>query len=126
MDGADVVDGQRPVAVALRHDGAVGIAQLPRLRVGVVQQFEPGKGPDRKVDLTMMYGTARTAVTQPVHPKNGKFYFRTKTATMGVRGTMFVVSATIGESTSNASAATSSANAAIWCTVPIHWSRSGR
>lgn len=55
-----------------------------------VDKFEPGTGTDRQAELSMMYGTVRGAVTQKI-TGNGKFRLRTPTATMGVRGTEFVV-----------------------------------
>jgi len=45
---------------------------------------------DRAVTLGMDYGTVRAAVNQPVGAQ-GRYRFKTKTATMGVRGTEFVV-----------------------------------
>lgn len=58
-----------------------------------VDEFKKGAGTvgtDRQVDVSMMYGTMRTAVTQKI-TGNGRFRVRTPTATMGVRGTEFVV-----------------------------------
>lgn len=49
-----------------------------------------GGGAERQADLSMMYGTMRVAVTQKINGK-GRFNVRTPTATMGVRGTEFVV-----------------------------------
>ena len=45
---------------------------------------------NREVKVEMAYGTARTSVTEKLGPK-GKFVIRTKSATMGVRGTEFIV-----------------------------------
>jgi hypothetical protein len=59
-----------------------------------VEKFRPNHGGDRNVDLSMPYGTTRVSVSQPIASK-GKFQIRTKTATMGVRGTEFVVQAEI-------------------------------
>lgn len=59
-----------------------------------VGKFKPGTpaagGGDREVELDMMYGTLRSSVTKKVQGK-GKFNIRTPSATMGVRGTEFVV-----------------------------------
>jgi hypothetical protein len=50
---------------------------------------------DRQVDLTLDYGQARTSVNEKLTANKGKFTIRTKAATMGVRGTEFVVNAPI-------------------------------
>ncbi|MCM2279188.1 MAG: FecR domain-containing protein [Oligoflexia bacterium] len=55
-----------------------------------VDGYAANTGTDRQVDVSMMYGTMRTAVTQKLTGK-GRFKVRTPTATMGVRGTEFVV-----------------------------------
>ncbi|MCM2322108.1 MAG: FecR domain-containing protein [Oligoflexia bacterium] len=55
-----------------------------------VDGFKGNQGGDREVDVTMLYGSVRTAVTKPLTGK-GKFRVKTPTATMGVRGTEFVV-----------------------------------
>lgn len=49
---------------------------------------------DREVDVSMVYGTMRAAVTQKLEGK-GKFKVKTPSATMGVRGTEFVVKSEI-------------------------------
>jgi hypothetical protein len=51
---------------------------------------------DRKVALTLGYGKIRASVSTPVGPK-GKFTIKTKAATMGVRGTEFIVSSDVTE-----------------------------
>lgn len=48
---------------------------------------------DRKVDISLDYGQVRASVNQPVSQDKGKFTIRTKAATMGVRGTEFVIQA---------------------------------
>lgn len=55
-----------------------------------VDHFNGKGGTDREVDVSMMYGTMRTAVSQKI-TGGGRFKVRTPTATMGVRGTEFVV-----------------------------------
>ena len=55
-----------------------------------VDEYQGGGGNDRKVELSMDYGKVRAAVNKPLGP-SGKFKFKTKSATMGVRGTEFVV-----------------------------------
>lgn len=59
-----------------------------------INEYQLNKGGDRKVDVALDYGQIRASVNQPVNDK-GKFTIRTKAATMGVRGTEFVVAAAI-------------------------------
>lgn len=59
-----------------------------------VDEYLLKKGSDRKVSLSIDYGKVRTSVNQPVGEK-GQYRFRTKTATMGVRGTEFIVQSEI-------------------------------
>jgi hypothetical protein len=61
-----------------------------------VDEFELKNGGDRKVTMTMSYGTVRAAVNTPVG-NGGKYNIRTKTATMGVRGTEFIIASDLGE-----------------------------
>jgi hypothetical protein len=68
-----------------------------------VEKFEARSGGDRQVSLDMAYGTVRASVSQPVTAK-GKFQIRTRTATMGVRGTEFIVQAPMGQSPLGAAA----------------------
>ncbi len=62
-----------------------------------VDEYELKGGKDRKVGLSIGYGKVRASVTQPVS-QPGKFMIRTKSATMGVRGTEFLISADFVES----------------------------
>ena len=55
-----------------------------------IDQFTPNSGLDRQVDVTMAYGTLRGVVTKKIEGK-GRFRVRTPAATMGVRGTEFVI-----------------------------------
>ncbi len=48
---------------------------------------------DRQVDLSLDYGRVRASVNEKITSDKGKFTIRTKAATMGVRGTEFVVHA---------------------------------
>lgn len=57
-----------------------------------VDKYIAHKGVDREVELAVAHGTLRSAVTQKVEG-NGKFHVKTSSATMGVRGTDFVVQA---------------------------------
>ena len=59
-----------------------------------VESFKLNQGANREADVTMMYGTMRAAVTQKIEGK-GRFKVRTPAATMGVRGTEFVVKAEV-------------------------------
>lgn len=55
-----------------------------------VQKFDAKNGGDRQVDIAMAYGSVRASVSRPLQA-GGKFQIRTKSATMGVRGTEFIV-----------------------------------
>lgn len=55
-----------------------------------VNKFDQKSGADRDVELSMMYGSVRANVTKKLDAK-GKFRIRTPSATMGVRGTQFIV-----------------------------------
>jgi hypothetical protein len=55
-----------------------------------LEEYRLKKTADRTVTLGMDYGTVRTSVNQPVGAE-GRYRFKTKTATMGVRGTEFIV-----------------------------------
>ncbi len=55
-----------------------------------ISEYQLKSGSDRNVGFQMDYGKVRSAVNTPVGDK-GKFMIRTKTTTMGVRGTEFVV-----------------------------------
>lgn len=55
-----------------------------------VDQYRLRAGADREVDLNVQYGKIRALVNQKVADP-GRFRVRTKSATMGVRGTEFVV-----------------------------------
>lgn len=58
-----------------------------------VNEYQLNNTADRKVDVSVDYGQVRASVNQKVNPEKGKFTIRTKAATMGVRGTEFVVNA---------------------------------
>lgn len=59
-----------------------------------VEGFKLNGGADRQADVSMMYGTLRAAVTQKIEGK-GRFKVKTPSATMGVRGTEFMVKADV-------------------------------
>lgn len=59
-----------------------------------VKNFQMRRGDDRQVDVTAMYGTVRTAVTKGITGA-GHFKVRTVSATMGVRGTEFIVKSSV-------------------------------
>lgn len=63
-------------------------------------QLQAGNTGDRKVDISLDYGTVRASVNEKISSDKGKFTIRTKAATMGVRGTEFVVNASIPEKNS--------------------------
>lgn len=58
-------------------------------------QMKKGEVGDRKVDMSLDYGTVRASVNEKLTTNKAKFTIRTKAATMGVRGTEFVVNAPI-------------------------------
>ncbi len=58
-------------------------------------QVQAGSVGDRKVDMSLDYGTVRASVNEKISSNKGKFTIRTKAATMGVRGTEFVVNASL-------------------------------
>ena len=58
-----------------------------------LNKFSANGGSDREVDVSMAYGSIRTAVSQKLQGK-GKIFVRTSVTTMGVRGTEFVVDST--------------------------------
>lgn len=58
-------------------------------------QLKKGEVGDRKVDMSLDYGTVRASVNEKLTTNKAKFTIRTKAATMGVRGTEFVVNAPI-------------------------------
>lgn len=62
-----------------------------------VDEYVLRHGNDRNVSLSMNYGKVRAAVNQAVEGK-GKYRFRTRTATMGVRGTEFIVQSDLVQS----------------------------
>lgn len=61
-----------------------------------IRKFDIKSGADRDVDMTLMYGKLRASVTKKIEGK-GKFKIRTTSATMGVRGTEFIVSTSMGD-----------------------------
>jgi hypothetical protein len=61
-----------------------------------VDDYQLKGGSDRKVDLSVAYGRIRASVNQKVG-SGGSFRVRTKTATMGVRGTEFLVLSDLSE-----------------------------
>ena len=55
-----------------------------------VDEYIHNHGTDRKAKLDLMFGKVRVAVTKKIDGE-GKFMVKTKSATMGVRGTEFIV-----------------------------------
>jgi ferric-dicitrate binding protein FerR (iron transport regulator) len=73
-----------------------------------VDEYDRRNGSDRKVAMTMSYGKVRAAVNTPVG-NAGKYSIRTKTATMGVRGTEFIIASDLNfQPAAPASASTAS------------------
>ncbi len=60
-----------------------------------VLKFNPNHGGDRQVSVSMEYGTVRASVSKPL-VRGGKFQIHTRSATMGVRGTEFIVQSSMG------------------------------
>jgi hypothetical protein len=78
-------------------DGAVKILLKDKTIVDLgasalfkIAQFKANSGSDRQVGLDMMFGKMRIAVPKKITGK-GEFKIKTRAATMGVRGTEFVV-----------------------------------
>jgi len=61
-----------------------------------VDEYQLNSTEDRKITMSLPYGKMRAAVGNPVGAK-GRFTIRTRSATMGVRGTEFVVATDIDE-----------------------------
>lgn len=62
-----------------------------------VDEFKLNQVSDRDVKLSMMYGKVRASINKKVG-KNGKFKIRTRSATMGVRGTELVILSDLSDS----------------------------
>lgn len=58
-------------------------------------QVQAGNVGDRTVDMSLDYGSVRASVNEKISSNKGKFTIRTKAATMGVRGTEFVVNSAL-------------------------------
>lgn len=83
-------------------NGAVKLLMTDRTIVDIgpsslfkVNEYQLNGVGDRKVDMSLDYGQIRTSVNEKLTSAKGKFTIRTKAATMGVRGTEFVVNAPI-------------------------------
>lgn len=61
-----------------------------------VQGFVAKDGANREVDLDMKFGRLRVSVSRKIG-EGGRFNVKTKAATMGVRGTEFVVNSQMGD-----------------------------
>ncbi|MBC7690835.1 MAG: FecR domain-containing protein [Methylotenera sp.] len=62
-----------------------------------MDDYQLNGGGDRKVTMSMDYGKMRASVNTPVGAK-GKYQVRTRAATMGVRGTEFIVASDLPSS----------------------------
>src|SRR6185437_15211357 len=90
-----------------------------------VNRFQVNHGADRKVDLGMMYGTLRASVTKKIDPIRGRFRVHTPSATMGVRGTEFVIKTDVAQ-IRNLGAAAQAADGQGGGSVPIAQSASAQ
>ena len=63
-----------------------------------IDDYKANNGSDREAKLSLDYGKVRSSVTQAITGK-GSFNIRTKTATMGVRGTEFIISSQLADQT---------------------------
>lgn len=70
-----------------------------------------GGGPGRKIEVGLPYGTARAAVAKPLGA-GGEFKVRSSAATMGVRGTEFVIQSPLENPSQVSGRAPSGASAA--------------
>lgn len=57
-----------------------------------ISEYKANQGDNRQVDVEMKYGSVRAAITEKIK-NGGHFRVKTPTATMGVRGTEFLVKA---------------------------------
>lgn len=85
-------------------DGAVkillkdkSIVDLGASSLFKVEKFAAKEGGNREVDLDMKFGRLRVSVSKKI-TGTGKFNVKTRAATMGVRGTEFVVDSALGDS----------------------------
>ena len=70
------------------------IVDLGPASIFKVDHYMNNQGDNREADFSMMYGTLRAAISKKITGK-GRFNVRTPAATMGVRGTEFVVKSEI-------------------------------
>ncbi len=82
------------VKILLKDKTIVDLGPSSLFRVAV---FSANHGDDRNVELDMKFGRMRLGVSKPLR-EPGSFKVRTKAATMGVRGTDFIVSQPLDES----------------------------
>jgi len=85
----DVVNTRSDATVKLMMSDK-SIIDLGASTLFKVDEWMLKHGDDRQVGLTLGYGKVRASVNTPVGPK-GKFTVKTKAATMGVRGTEFMI-----------------------------------
>src|SRR4051812_21941295 len=90
VDGGTVINTDSVGAVKLLLNDK-SIIDLGPSTLFKVNHFKTPEGlADRDVSMTMAYGKVRASVNTPVSAK-GKYQIRTRSVTMGVRGTEFVV-----------------------------------
>lgn len=73
----------------LADDSVIDLGQNSVFKINSVEKVE-GKMGERKVDIALEQGTARSVIREKIGPK-GFWHLKTKSAVMGVRGTEFVV-----------------------------------
>ncbi|MBS1958178.1 MAG: FecR domain-containing protein [Bdellovibrionales bacterium] len=112
----DVARGQAPASIQIKpgqnvfqadvintgSDGAIKILLKDKSIIDLgpsssfkIADFKVKDGANREVNLDMAFGRLRVAVTKKLKG-DGKFNVKTKAATMGVRGTEFVVKSDLG------------------------------
>lgn len=79
----------------LADDSVIDLGPDSHFKINSFEKSANGHG-DRKVDLALEQGTARSVIREKIGPK-GLWHLKTKSAVMGVRGTEFVVNANAGD-----------------------------
>ncbi|MFN7685971.1 MAG: FecR domain-containing protein [Oligoflexia bacterium] len=97
-------DGQIKILLKDRSILDLGSSSLFKINAFSIPTAASGNASknERQVDSTIVYGSLRTAVTQKLEGR-GSFKVRSPSATMGVRGTEFVVKSDIGATPQQAS-----------------------
>jgi hypothetical protein len=117
------------VKILLEDRTIVDLSPSTLFKVNEYLASRTGAEGDRKVALSMGFGKVRASVNTPVGPK-GKFTIRSRSVTMGVRGTEFVVESELGSESALAGRAVSDETGKTQLTVvhgkvEVHDGRSG-